>query len=265
MRVLLGQLDPVPGDPEANAASVAEALRAHPEVDLAAFPELFLSGYDADHVHERAITPDHPALVSIREAARQHGASVVVGFAERVGLRVANAVACIDAGGGWTATYRKTRLFGPEERRVFVPGDHLTLAELGGRRVAPLICFDVEFPEPARALTQAGADLLVTVAANMAPYGPDHALAARARALDNRRPHLYVNRVGSESGLRFVGGSMAIRADGSVATVLGDEAEVVCVELASREAIDEPVDYLSQLRADLRVETSFRPTNGGTA
>ena len=45
--------------------------------------------------------------------------------------------------------------------------------------VGPLICFDIEFPEPARELAAAGAELLVTASANMAPFGPDHEVATR--------------------------------------------------------------------------------------
>lgn len=266
MRALLGQLSPAPGDLQRNADTVCEAVSAHPAADLAVFPELFLSGYDAGRAAELAIAPDHGVLVQIRETAREHATSVAVGFVERVAGGVANAVACIDACGEHVATYRKTHLFGDEERRAFVAGDSLCLAELAGHRVGPLVCFDMEFPEPARALTRAGAELLLTVAANMEPYAPDHALAARARALDNRRPHVYVNRVGSEAGHRFVGGSAAIRADGSLQAALGDEPAVVEVDLdIPGTTDDESVDYLAHLRADLRVEDPVRPTIGARA
>jgi predicted amidohydrolase len=49
--------------------------------------------------------------------------------------------------------YRKTHLFG-EERERFVPGDSLAPVELAGRRLGPMICFDVEFPEVARTLAR---------------------------------------------------------------------------------------------------------------
>ncbi len=104
-------------------------------------------------------------------------------------------MACL-APGTPPVVYRKANLFGAAERSAFVEGGELVVADVGGHRLGLLICFDVEFPETARALAAAGAKLLVTIAANMEPYGPDHALAARARALDNRRPHVYVNRTG---------------------------------------------------------------------
>lgn len=266
MRVLLAQLEPRPGDVDANAATVAAALAEHPDADLAIFPELFLTGYDPGRATDLALAPSDAPLPTLQATARRHGTAVVLGFAERVGDGVANAAACIDRDGRWVATYRKTHLFGAAERAVFVPGDALVVVELAGRRVAPLICYDVEFPEPARALARAGAELLVTIAANMEPYGPDHALAAQARALDNRRPHAYVNRVGSEVGLRFVGASAAIDADGRPLERLDERARLAVVQLqldGARTADD--VDYLEHVRDDLVVDVvQSTSLEGGT-
>jgi (R)-amidase len=189
---------PNSGGPRRNAQAVVAALAADPDADLAAFPELFLSGYDLGHVATLSVIADHPALTRIRVAARRHETSVIVGFAEQTRSGVANALACIGPTGEWASTYRKTQRFG-KELEVFAAGDRLLVVDLGNYRVGPLICFDVEFPEPARALSLAGAGLLVTAAANIDPYGPDHAVAIRVRALDNRRPHIYVKGVGCEN------------------------------------------------------------------
>jgi predicted amidohydrolase len=261
-RVVLAQLAPAAGDPETNLATVAEVISAHPDADLALFPELFASGYRPDRAHADALAAADPAFAVVSLAARQARVAALVGFAERCADgAVANAVACIDRDGSWAGTYRKTHVFGAAERATFVPGDALQIVELADLRVAPLVCFDMEFPEPARALAQAGAQLLATVAANMEPYGPDHELAARARALDNRRPHVYVNRVGAEAGLRFVGGSMACDAAGRVLCALGDDERVACVDVDLAEPAESDVDYLRHVRPDLRVEHSLTITS----
>jgi predicted amidohydrolase len=264
MRVLLLEAAPEPGEPASNAETVRAALAADPGADLAVLPELFLTGYDPPAAHERAIGSDHEALELVRDAAGEAGAAVVVGFAERMpGGALANSVACIDGRGGWAGLYRKTHLFG-REREVFTAGDRLLVVELGGRRVGILNCFDVEFPEPARALARAGAELLVTVAANMEPYGPDHALAVRARALDNRLPHVYVNRTGSEGRARFVGESLVAAPDGTPLLQLGSgaEAAVFDVELGTRPPA--AVDYLRHARPDLPVELVTTHVQGAT-
>jgi predicted amidohydrolase len=268
MRALLAQLDPAPGDVDANAATVAAALAGYPDAELAVFPELFLTGYDPARAAELALAPGDAPLPTLQAIARRHRTALMLGFAERVGDGdgVANSLGCIDADGRWVATYRKTHLFGATERAVFVAGDRLRLVELAGRRIAPLICFEVEFPEPARALARAGAELLVTVAANMDPYAADHALAVRARALDNRLPHLYVNRVGEEAGLRFVGGSAAIGSNGQPLEQLGGGSQLALVQLPlDRSQTADDVAYLEHLRDDLVVEattTSFKGRDG---
>lgn len=253
MRVLLGQLEVTPGEPARNVDRLIGALAAHPDADLAVFPELYLCGYDLDRVAEHAIAADDPLLGAVRDAARENATAVVVGFAERVGAGVANAVGCIAEDGGWAGTYRKTHLFGARERAVFTPGEELLVVQLAGAGVAPMVCFDVEFPEPARAVARAGAQLLVTVAANMAPYGREHELAAAARALDNRLPHVYVNRVGDEGGLHFVGGSCALSPDGLPGAVLGVGPDPAVVELAVCGRPADDVDYLRHARPDLPV------------
>lgn len=253
MRLLLGQLAPRPGDVARNADAVCAAVAANPDVELAVFPELFLSGYFDGRDERHAIEVGDPALQRIRDAAARHATSVVVGFAERTADGLANSVACIGEDGALRAVYRKCQLFGAGERAAFQAGEGLVLTDLGGRRVGPLICFDVEFPETARVVAVGGAELLVTVAANMAPYGPDHALAARARALENRLPHIYVNRVGVERELEFVGESCVIDASGSAVAQLADEeaARSVTVDLTTDVAAD--VDYLRYVR-DLSVQ-----------
>ena len=257
MRVLLGQLEVSPGDAARNVERLSAALGEHPDADLAVFPELYLCGYDVERVAGLAIDPGGPHLEAIRSAAAEHHTAVVVGYAERLaGGGVANSVACIAESGAWAGNYRKTHLFGPLERAVFTQGDELLVAELAGVPVAPMVCFDVEFPEPARAVARAGARLLVTVAANMAPYGADHELAAAARALDNRLPHVYVNRVGDEGPLRFTGASSVMRPDGVVQHLLGGDPATALVDLDLDLDVAADVDYLTHTRPELPVHDS---------
>jgi predicted amidohydrolase len=263
MEAVLAQLAPVPGEPASNAARAAELVAAHPEADLVVLPELFLSGYDLAHARETAVHLDGAELATLQAAADAADSAVLVGFGERRGDAIANSLACIDARGDLTAVYRKVCLFGTEND-VFEAGDELVIAELGEHRVGPLICFDIEFPEPARALAAAGAELLVTAAANMEPFYGDHVIASQARALDNRIPHLYVNRAGSEGGLEFVGGTRAVLADGTIAAAVEGRGEAeLSVEVADPGTDDERLDYLAQIPRELKVRT--RTTTRGAS
>lgn len=264
MRVLLAQLRPIPGDAAAGAARVAEALAAHPEADLAVFPELFLGGYDLAHAAERALELGDPAIETVRRAAGEAGTAIAVGFTEAgAGGALHNSLALVDETGALAAVHRKVALFG-RERDVFTPGERLVVAPLAGCRVGALICFEVEFPEPARELALAGAELLVTASANMHPYQADHELATRARALDNRLPHVYVNRVGEEGRLRFVGGSRAIAPDGSVRLECArDEESARIAAVSVGEQADDAVQYLAQVPERLPVAL-IDSVSGGT-
>jgi len=137
---------------------------------------------------------------------------------------------------------------------VFRPGEALRIVRLAAVDVGPLICFDIEFPEPPRQLARAGAELLVTASANMDPFGTDHELATRARALENRIPHLYVNAVGAMGDLRFTGRSRSVDAGGAVlAEAASDEETLLVAPVGTAGADDDRVDYLRQLPADLKV------------
>src|SRR5918999_3025829 len=112
-------------------------------------------------------------------------------------------------------------------RAALAAGRELLTVEVAGRALGLMICFDMEFPEVARALARRGADLLVTISANSPPFELDHDVFARARALENGLPHVYVNRVGDENGLPFSGGSLALDPDGRVLAAAGPGGERV--------------------------------------
>jgi predicted amidohydrolase len=250
MRTVLAQLASMPGDVAANLVAVRETIGANADADLVVFPELFLSGYMLDSIDDLAVELDGAELGQVRDAARTAASAVVVGIAERRGNEVLNSAVFVAADGSLAGVYRKTHLFGAE-REAFAAGSELEVIELDGRRFGPMICFEVEFPEVARTLLFGGADTLLTISANMAPFGPDHELAARARALESGLPHLYVNRSGGEAGLSFVGGSALIAPTGETVERLGEAPAALRVSLPQPGRRDERLDYRHQLRPEI--------------
>ena len=247
----MGQLEPRPRDVAANVARTVELLADSAGADLLVLPELFLSGYQLRDVAALAIEPDGAEVGALREAARTAGTAVVVGAAEHVPGGVANSALCIDDTGELTGVYRKTHLFGAEHD-AFVAGEQIATVTLAGRTVGPMVCFDMEFPEVARTLARRGADLLVTISANMTPFELDHELFARTRALENGLPHVYVNRVGEEDGVVFCGGSMAVDPEGVVLAAAGSEGEcVVGADVGAPGRRDARTRYVELLRDGL--------------
>lgn len=259
MEAVLAQLRPALRDVRANIRTAEQVISEHPGAKVFVFPELYLGGYTTEQVEDLAVGVDGPEVAEMARLARESGAAVIFGTHERVSEGVANSAVCLDRRGNLIGSYRKTHLFG-DELGAFVAGDELLIVELDGIRAGLLICFDVEFPEVARSLAVAGADLLLTISANMEPFGRDHDVFATARALENGLPHLYVNQVGQGERFGFEGGTMAVSADGDRLAEVG-KAEGTCrvaIDLAARDdARPEALrpQYLNQMRGPLPVKS----------
>src|SRR6185437_1201609 len=92
--------------------------------------------------------------------------------------------------GQLVAAYRKIHLFdalGQRESETVAPGSDVVIADLAGLRVGILTCYDVRFPELARALTVRGADMIAIPSAWAAGlFKEEHWVTlVRARAIEN--------------------------------------------------------------------------------
>jgi predicted amidohydrolase len=252
VNIALAQLSPRLRGTQVNIETMRKVVADRPEADLIVFPELYLSGYVLDGIEGLAVRPDAPGLQSIADIARESSTALIFGAPEHMEGGVANSSFCVDEHGNVAAVYRKVQLFGGDESDAFVAGDGLIVVELCGVKIGLMICFDMEFPEVARVLARGGAELLVTISANMEPFGNDHAVFASARALENGLPHVYVNQVGRVGDLNFVGGSTVVSADGEVVGRAGssqEEMPSVSLPLPARSSVRE--DYLSELRSPM--------------
>ena len=196
-----------------------EARRARINgADLLVLPEMFLTGYNlgAERCADLAITPHDPLFDQLRRIATGHNIALCIGYPERVGDRIANSAALIDASGQLLLNHRKVHLFGALDRVMFAcRGDRFDVVNWQGWRVGLAICYDIEFPESARLMALAGADLLLVPTALMTPYDVVANHVVRARAYENQVYLAYANRCGSEQTLDYVGLSSIIAPDGS--------------------------------------------------
>jgi len=191
MRVALGQI-PISSDPQVNLSRVrAAATRAAAEgAQLSVFPEGTQARFSVD-LRAVAEPLDGPFCRGLADAARSAGLAIVAGLFEPApDGRVFNTTVGYDADGRLAAVYRKVHLFdalGYRESDDVAPGDDLVIAALGGLRIGFMTCYDVRFPELARALAAGGADLLVLPAAWAAgPFKEEHWVTlVRARAIEN--------------------------------------------------------------------------------
>jgi deaminated glutathione amidase len=191
MRVALCQI-PVSSQPTVNLSRIESALISAREQasDLAVFPEGSLVRFSAD-LRAAAEPLDGPFCTGLSRAARDSGVALIAGVFEPAHDNlVYNTTVAFDATGQLVAAYRKIHLFdalGHRESETVAPGSEVVLAEIAGLKVGVLTCYDVRFPELARALTVLGADLIAIPSAWAAGlFKEEHWVTlVRARAIEN--------------------------------------------------------------------------------
>lgn len=265
MQVELAQLSLRDSDVEGNTRKVLEKIESADVsggTKLIVFPEATLSGFPTrENIADIAQKLEGPALTAVRATARAKGVSVVVGLAERDGSRFYNTTALIDKSGDIVLRYRKTHLWASDVG-VFTPGDRFEICEWNGVTVGLLICYDIEFPETARAVASLGADLLIVTNGNMDPFGPVHRRAVAARAMENQMFAVMVNRCGSgDDDLTFPGESSLVDPFGEAITTAGGEEAVLTtrIDFLRLEASREHYRYLHDARVPLKLKDAVNP------
>ncbi|MGO0122774.1 carbon-nitrogen hydrolase family protein [Desulfothermobacter acidiphilus] len=197
-------------------------------VDLIAFPEMSLTGYNPVTLTAPNFEQDLSlALERLAQRVQELGLGVIVGRAERWEHRCFNAATVLLPGGD-TFTYRKIYLT-EKELPHFTSGSQPLVFSFRGYRCGVIICRDQNYPELARQLRDLGAELIFILAAHFYPpkearWKQDKNLALPlARATENACYVLLANAVGSHLGLISLGRSLIADPDGAL-VALADEA-----------------------------------------
>jgi len=160
---------------------------------------------------------------------------------------------CFESG-TLAGTYRKTHPF-KAENGYFSKGGSIEPISLKKQnlKIGFEICYELRFPEVARKLSLAGADLLVTTAAFPNPRAEHWKTLAKARAIENQIPHIACNRVGSAPDCTYFGNSMIIDAWGEVKADAGSkECAIVCdLDLAGKDEIRKAIPVFEDRRIEL--------------
>ena len=267
-RVAALQTRPVFGDVAGNARrALALADRVTPRAALYVFPELALSGYvftSTAEVRALAETPnarsaaEAPGLSLLAAWAVARRVHVVAGFPERgPGGRVYNSAALIAPDGRVVDVYRKLHLF-DAEKKWFAPGDRAPrVSRVGPARVGMLVCYDWRFPEIARVLALAGADIIAHPSNLVVPALAQQAMCVRA--MENRVWTVTTNRVGTDVRpgvtLGFTGRSQVVDPVGRVVASAGASAtRALVADLDLRRARDKRFTARNDLFGDRRPE-----------
>ncbi|MDZ8170751.1 nitrilase-related carbon-nitrogen hydrolase [Microbacterium xanthum] len=253
-------------DVDQNLSTLATLVGEAAErgADVVVTPELFATGYAPERAWRHDGAAIRSALAGIARAASVSvvassvdtapsgtgdGAGASGGGAHRIAASVFTAT------GAEALRIHKRHLFGEVEKQWITPGDDYAQPfDWRNTRWGVGVCYDVEFPEFARAQARAGADvLLVPTAVPVVEEGVEglgeawhysssliSRLQVPARALENGVVIAYANHCGPG----FTGGSCIATPFGRHAAHLGTEQGVAVVEVP-----------LAAIRAARRVNT----------
>ena len=238
MNIAAIQLDSVWEDPRANFAKVERLLAANPPAPgtLIVLPEMFATGFSLD-LSKTMLGAACETEEFLRSLATRHRSTVIGGLINPgADGRGRNESVTFAADGALLARYVKQRPFsGAGESEVHEAGTGPVVFRLGDFTVAPLVCYDLRFPELFRAAVRQGADLFVVIAAWPVKRIEHWLTLLRARAIENQAWVVGVNRCGREPRYDYCGRSIVVDPHGAIVADAGG-AEKILVANVDAEA-----------------------------
>jgi len=168
--------------PQASVEKFAELVRkaAEEKPDFICLPEgVTVIGTGKKYIEVAEPIPG-PTTERLGALARECRAYLIAGIYEREGKTVYNAAVLIGRDGKLIGRYRKASLPREEIEGGITPGDSFPVFDTEFGKVGMMICWDVFFPEPARALAARGAEIIFL------PIWGGNQTLIEARAIENQ-------------------------------------------------------------------------------
>ena len=208
------------GATEKNLKRLEKAVKTAKKwnVQLLSFPELYIPGYtlSPEAAAKVAEYKSGPSITKACEVAKNYNMALIVPYAEKVDQpdgteKYYDSIAVINEKGELLNSYRKTHLYGQQERDNWSFGtSDYPVYNIFSFPVGVLNCYECEFPELQRILALNGAKLIVGPTAadkyytlpngqrSKVPYPDISKLLIPANAYANNIFFAYSNRAGYE-------------------------------------------------------------------
>lgn len=227
--VHLVQLDCVWEDKQANFDRVSELLAGEPPSpgSLIVLPEMFATGFSLNTAVTRQ-GPERECDEFLRELAKKHRSHVIGGvIGTAADGRCLNQAAVFSPDGTELARYSKIHPFSlGGEDAAHVAGKDVLVFPLLEFTAAPLVCYDLRFPELARAAVAKGADVLVYIASWPIKRYQHWLTLLQARAIENLAFVIGVNRCGQDPHFTYPGRSVVVDPHGVIIADAGSQERV---------------------------------------
>lgn len=252
----LAQINPIVGDLDGNCKKILQIWQ-QAKADLIVFPELALCGYPPEDLILKPFFLDkvEETLSQILEKSKNFKSGAIIGAPLRVKNKTYNAAHLIENGKilGTTKKHHLPNYGVFDEHRIFTSGPLPKPVKFRGQKLGLLICEDMWFPEPAKALKKAGAKTLIVI--NASPFNAEkhekRLKLARARVKETGLPLAYVHQVGGQDELVFDGGSFKMDKKGHItAQAKFFEEDILLQEITS--APEPPERIYNALKTGLK-------------
>ncbi|MFO8051051.1 MAG: nitrilase-related carbon-nitrogen hydrolase [Thermoplasmatota archaeon] len=152
------------GDVDSNLSRAEELVRSSTKegpVDLFVLPEVFTTGFPYDRLPELSKRSGE-VLGCLSDIAEDLGSHLMFTQVVKESGSYYNRCFVLGTDGKEVTSFDKTHLFfRADEHLFFDKGDHLVHFDIHGARIAPLICYELRFPELSRRLVLEGSHILV--------------------------------------------------------------------------------------------------------
>lgn len=233
--------------------------------NLVVLPEIFNGPYNSQLFSNFAETFPGKTTDFLANSARQNEVFIVGGsIAEKDNTgKIYNTCYIFNQEGELAGKHRKIHLFDIDipgkikfqESAALSPGNRITVFNYQNIQLGVMICYDVRFPELARAMALEGVKIIIIPAAFNTTTGPAHwETTMRSRAIDNQLFVIAASPARSpEAGYQAWGHSMVVDPWGTIISQAGINEEIIFADLDLSEVdrVREELPLLKHRRSDI--------------